>query len=118
MAYAYLCDASQAIVADVWLYNRCAAPLEPEWQDRAKLPFANPIGFVDGDGPIAPIDNLSQVSVRWAHTDGDIEAHTYIRDVLAGVLLPGAAPGWSAMAAKDGPLAKVLDGQVSTFVEE
>jgi hypothetical protein len=114
VAYAYLCDSSQAIIADVWLYNRCQTPVEPEWENRAKLPFANPEEFVKSVGPISPVDGTNDVSVRWEQSRAGSKAFVYIRDVLAGMLADGATPGWSVMAAKDGPLALVLDPAIAS----
>ncbi|WP_375157246.1 hypothetical protein [Bradyrhizobium sp. RDT46] len=47
VAYAYMLDRNGKICSDVWLYNRCPAPIEPEWHDAANLPFANPASLVN-----------------------------------------------------------------------
>src|ERR687898_201513 len=57
VAYAYLLDDGR-IVADVWLYNRAAAPEAPEWRDRSKAPFLNPRGFTS-EVPFLPPANES-----------------------------------------------------------
>src|ERR1044072_4991065 len=62
-AYAYLLDAG-SIVADVWLYNRIPAPERPEWPDRSKMPFANPLGFAASD-PSPPVTNEQDVVFEW-----------------------------------------------------
>lgn len=110
VAYAYLLDESEAIVGDVWLYNRCASPPVPEWKNPEKMPFANPIGFVKGDEDFVPVKDISEVKVQWeSSSDGAVKANLFIRDELFAVLVEGAKPGWSILAAKDGPLAKVLE---------
>ena len=45
VAYAYLLAPDEHIVSDVWLYNRCESPLQPEWPDQEKIPFANPASY-------------------------------------------------------------------------
>lgn len=64
VAYAYLLNKDGAIVSDVWLYNRCLPPSEPEWKNPEKMPFANPIGFVKAIQDFSPIQNISEVSVQ------------------------------------------------------
>ena len=107
VAYAYLLDSDQQIVSDVWLYNRCDTPVKPEWTDPDKLPFANPAGFVRLDGAIMPINRAEEVEIVWIQVSG-VMAQIHIRNTLAGVLALDARPGWSVMAAKDGPLARML----------
>ena len=114
VAYAYLCNSSQAIIADVWLYKRCQTPVEPEWEDRTKLPFVNPVEFANSAGPILPVDSTNDVSVRWEQLQAGSKAFIYIRDIFAGLLIDGAKPGWSVMAVKDGPLALVLDPTIAS----
>ena len=49
VGYAYLIDSRGEICGDVWLYNRCPAPAEPEWNDPGNdpsdAPFAKSIGL-------------------------------------------------------------------------
>jgi hypothetical protein len=35
------------IIGDVWLYNHGEAPVEPEWEDPSRMPFANPKEFTN-----------------------------------------------------------------------
>lgn len=110
VAYAYLLNPQQEFVADVWLYNRCQTPAEPEWTDPSRLPFANSSEFFKGAEVAAPVDDISDVTVQWQHSkDGRATAHVFIRNRLFGKFSEGDKPGWSLLAARDGPLAKVLD---------
>lgn len=108
VAYAYLLDAEGRICGDVWLYNRCPTPKEPEWTDRDKAPFANPEAFVDTTKEFPLPDSADDVSVAWGRHDDACEARVFIRGRLAAKLVSGAKPGWSVLARQDGPLANVL----------
>ena len=110
VAYAYLLDENDAIVSDVWLYNRCTTPSEPEWTNMEKMPFANPIGFVKFNGNFSPVADISEVTVQWGCSDvGLVRADIFLRDELFAILVDGETPGWSKLAFKNGPLAKVLE---------
>ena len=102
-AYGYL-RLGEDIVADEWLYNHGHPPREPRWNDPAMTPLANPVGFASEER-FEPITDPNQVQVRWA---GPGVADIYLRGTLHAKLEPGAKPGWSRLALKDGPLAKVL----------
>ena len=108
VAYAYLLDAEGKIVGDVWLFNRVDAPSEPEWTDPEMAPFANPADYVrDFDGYDAL--RCSDFDVVWGRmSEGAVKATICHRGTRLAVIGEGTKPGWSAMAAKDGPLAKVL----------
>ena len=106
VAYAYLLENGK-IIGDVWLYNRGDTPDEPEWTDRTKMPFANPREFVS-DSSVEPAEDENDIDVEWKHEHGQTEGSVFLRGMLLGKLRPGANPGWSALAIKDGPLAKVL----------
>jgi len=109
VGYAYLRDPAGTFVGDVWLYNRCETPEDPEWRDREKLPFANPAGFARDHGDFAPVNDASEVTVTWVPpTANKVRACVFVRGELFGVLEDGAKPGWARPARKDGPLAKVL----------
>ena len=104
--YAYLLDAEGKIVADCWLYNRGAAPLENEWNTPKNMPFANSIGYIkpeyaDGFGPI---HNEDELHIDWSQRGVDI----LVRGQLFARVIVDAKPGWSRLVAKDGPLALVL----------
>ncbi len=103
VAYAYL-RCGEEIVADVWLYNRCAAPQEPEWKDRSRLPFANPVGF-SKENEIGPIRSDADVNVQW----DDGTARVYLHGRLWAILRRGEKPGCCLLATKSGPLAKPLE---------
>jgi len=107
VAYAYLLEEGR-IVADVWLYNRAAAPETPEWRDPTAAPFANPRGFAS-DEHFAPVADESEVEFSWS--DGPDE-QTVLRVIIRGEyharLVPGSKPGWCRLAIKNGPLALPL----------
>lgn len=103
VAYAYLRD-SGAIVSDVWLYNVVPTPETVDWRDQDQMPFLNPRKYCkQGDLPriVEPARvSCAQVSDRFElRYDGELIAQ----------LQPGARPGWSKLAAEDGPLALRLD---------
>jgi len=108
VGYAYLLDPEGQISGDVWLYNRCPAPKEPEWSDREKAPFANPTPYVDPTKELSLPSSGDDFSVEWRDDGGVCEARVFIQRELAAKLISGAKPGWSALARKDGPLARVL----------
>lgn len=110
VAYGYLLDAVEKIIADVWLYNRCETPREPEWQTPDLLPFANPMEYAKDHSGVTPVEDASEVTVQWVPLGGDqMRAIISIRGDIFGIIENGSKPGWSLMAAKDGPLAKVLE---------
>jgi hypothetical protein len=108
VAYAYLLDHDKQICSDVWLYNRRPTPIEPEWHDREGAPYANPAPFVDDREIFALPRSGDDFSVEWKREDSSYLARVHIRTTLAAVLADGHKPGWSVLAKKDGPLAKVL----------
>lgn len=109
VAYAYLKHFNK-IVGDVWIYNRCETPDEPEWRDRTKAPFANPRAYTLADGRMRDPVALDDVQVRWDADDGHVTAYIYISGDLVASVREGDKPGRSKFAAKDGPLAKRLEG--------
>lgn len=110
VAYAYLLDENGTIVSDVWLYNSAETPQMPEWQDKRLMPFANPIDYVDVEWSAKTplIENEADVQVTWEVEGGMLSAYVHLFGELFAVLQSGAKPGWSRLAAKSGPLAKVL----------
>lgn len=115
VAYAYILDDAGDICGEVWLYNRCAAPDEPEWSSPDKLPFANPKGYVRTDAGFELPTSASDFSVRWSRADdGGCQAEILIRDRLVARLTRGGRPGWCVLAAQDGPLARMLAEDQST----
>ena len=107
VAYAYL-KQGKSIVGDVWLYNRCPTPDQPEWKDRSKLPFANCKGFVTQEGRLHETVTLEDVSVNWQYEGENPKAFVYLFGGLAAAVGVGDKPGYSRFALKDGPLAKQL----------
>ncbi|WP_170326038.1 hypothetical protein [Ruegeria arenilitoris] len=104
--YAYLLDEGGKVTADCWLYNRKAAPVENEWKFSKNMPFANSAEYVKPEftGGFNPPKNDGELSVGWT----DQGAELFIRDRLFARLVVGSKPGWSRLAAKDGPLALML----------
>lgn len=107
VAYAYLRQ-DERIVGDVWLYNRGRAPLEPEWRDRTKMPFANPAGYVV-PGVFPPIAMADEVTCTWSEGETGYVVDLYVRGQHHARLVPGAKPGWCRLAAVDGPVARRLE---------
>ncbi|MCC8967306.1 hypothetical protein H8A95_34520 [Bradyrhizobium sp. Pear76] len=108
VAYAYLLDCDGRIRSDVWLYNRCQTPVEPEWYDPTRMPFANPAPFATDDLSFSPPDSPGDITVEWGDSDSPDDANVFISGKHFARLRVGMKPGWSALAAKDGPLAQVL----------
>jgi hypothetical protein len=108
VCYAYMIDENGQICSDVWLYNRCQAPAEPEWHSRENAPFANPAPFSCQNSDFGLPRSAEEFSVKWTEA-GDFEvAKIYLFDRYLAKLMHGAKPGWSRLAAKDGPLAQTL----------
>ena len=105
VCYAYLYDADGKIGGDVWLYNRGPGP---KWfEDARGIPPRNPEQFVaDAQFPLPR--SGEDFSAQWWREGGVLYARVFIRKALVGILVPGKKPGWSIMAKKDGPVAKVL----------
>lgn len=106
VAYAYLLE-NEDIISDVWLYNVCPTPDQPEWQDRRKMPFANSKEYA-ATAMVQRAKNESEILFEW-QTDGTIRTcGIYLRGELLATLAAGHKPGHGAMAIKDGPLANAL----------
>ena len=106
VCYAYLLDAEGRRAGDVWLYNRAEAPNNFD-DARSGLPPRNAVSFVADADFLLP-KSPDEFSVQWQH-QGDIRyVRILIRNELLAVLAPGVIPGWSVLAKKDGPVAKVL----------
>jgi hypothetical protein len=105
VAHAYLLH-ERRIVADVWLYNRSAAPEAPNWRDPSSAPFLNPRAYASSE-PFPPVTDESEVDFDWS---SDAAGSPILRILIRGEdharLVPGSKPGWSRLAAKDGPLAR------------
>jgi hypothetical protein len=104
VAYAYLRNASEQTVADVWLYNRQGTPELPEWGDRALLPFRNPLGYAQ---EWSPPTSLAEADARvvWAKTEKEEpRAAVHLWGEQFAILEPAARPGWSRLALEPGPL--------------
>ena len=109
VAYAYLSEGSK-IAGDVWLYNRFPAPEKPEWRDRSKIPFLNPVPYVV-ESDFHPLTDNNEVSCEWLYengTDSLDRVLIFVRGQRFAEIGLGMTPGYSVLAKKDGPLAKVL----------
>jgi len=99
-------------MADVWLYNRCKAPAEPEWTDCERAPFANPADFVRSAPDFELPETSADIGFMWSRNErGEACATILSRGRVIGQLHAGSKPGWARAAAKDGPLARVLLGR-------
>jgi hypothetical protein len=108
VGYAYLLDDNRKICGDVWLYNRCPTPEQPQWHERDNAPFANPVPFVDRDMIFLLPDSATDMTVEWDVESDAATARIYLDRELFAKLNDGSKPGWARLAAKDGPLARVL----------
>lgn len=108
VAYAYLKNAHDAIVGDVWVYNRCRAPERSEWKDKANIPFANCAGFASDVEMMTRSINDGDVAVEWQYDKGSPVARIYLFNELYAVVGVGDKPGSARLATKNGPLAKVM----------
>ena len=106
------------ITAAAWLYNLAPAPDKPDWEqpDAAeRIPFLNAKAYIKED-PFAPIATLRDVRVFWSEAvEGRQAVALKVRGMLLAILLTDSLPGWSARAAKDGPIAKALDDDGRAF---
>ncbi len=109
VAYAYLHDSHNAIIGDVWLYNRCAAPTCAEWQDKKNIPFANCQGYMSEEGRMTRQIIAMDVALEWEYENGRPEAYVYIVDDLYGIVGPGDKPGFARFATRNGPLARTIE---------
>jgi hypothetical protein len=104
VAYAYL-KGDGAIVADVWLYNVAATPCDEDaWRDPTQLPFLNPRRYCRSN-PMPRITDQSRISCAMGFEFVEVS----IDGELIARLEPGRKPGWSKLAAIEGPLALPLD---------
>src|SRR5262249_26798056 len=107
VAYGYLKE-NKVIVGDVWLYNRCQTPARPEWNDRNNIPFANCTPYASEDGTLAKVITANDIRVDWKQQNERPAAYIYLFNELYGVVGVNDKPGYARLAAKDGPLARVL----------
>ena len=107
VAYAYF-KSGNAILGDVWLYNRCPTPVQPEWDDRGNLPFANSKDYMMEAGHVRQTITIEDVGVDWQYAGEGPKAFVYIFSELTAIVGVHDKPGYSRFASKDGPLAKPL----------
>src|SRR5262249_49227372 len=115
VCYAYIHDATGTIIADLWLYNR--GP-NPKWFEEPRgTPPRNPEQFV-ADERFALPESGDDFTAQWWQSGGVLYSRVFLRKALVGILAPGIKPGWSVLAKKDGPVAKVLTPSSPSNVEE
>src|SRR5271157_5368984 len=107
VAYAYL-KKGNAILGDVWVYNRCPTPDQSEWKDRGNLPFANCKGYMKDEGRVNTPVILDDINVEWEYAGGQVRAFVYICGDLVACVGLGEKPGFARYASRDGPLAKLM----------
>jgi hypothetical protein len=107
VAYAYLIK-GDTIVGDVWLYNRCSAPDQSEWENPENLPFANLPEFTSVDGHFELAVQMGDILVNWQYTGKQARAFVFLNGALVASVGEGEKPGYCRFALKDGPCAKVL----------
>ena len=108
VAYGYL-KKKDKIIGDVWLYNRCSTPDQPEWSDKANIPFANCRQYMMEEGRLQKSISVQDVLVDWKYEEEKAIAYIYLFKDLYGVVGPDYKPGYARFASKDGPLAKVME---------
>jgi len=107
VAYAYLKEAG-IIVGDLWLYNRCPTPPEPEWHDRTHIPFALSRDFVADGGRLTRAVGSADVRVKWQYEADAPVAYVYVFEDLYGVVGVGDKPGYARYVVADSRLARVM----------
>ena len=106
VAYSYLLRVGE-IVSDVWLYNRTAAPLERPWKAGVHPPYLNPVEYCRENTARLP-DTIDDVKIEWQQQGPNTTALVKIVGILFATLSSSEKPGRALLAAKDGPLARVL----------
>jgi hypothetical protein len=110
VAYAYVVKAGK-VVGDVWLYNRGATPVTPEWESpnpTGLLPFKNPSPLAAAV-PFDPVTDSRDVAIFWFRDEaGRVGADISIRGRRHARVLEGVKPGWCVLASREGPIARTL----------
>lgn len=110
VAYAYLKEkAAGTIVGDVWLYNRCPSPADPEWSDPANAPFANPQAYVSSEARVLEEVGDCNFIVDWEGAETDVVAYIYLFGDLLAVVGVGDRPGYARLATTSNRLARVME---------
>jgi hypothetical protein len=111
--YAYLLR-DRKIVSDVWLYNRAPTPEKAAWESPEQSPLINPRPFARAEHLFSLPNRKFDLSIGWRRAgDGSLEAEIRLRGQIIAKLIEDEKPGASLMAAKDGPLARMLKRAVS-----
>lgn len=110
VGWAYLLDDGK-IVTDVWLYNHGPAPESP-LASREQGPPRNRAGFASPE-EVTPVTDPGEVTFLWRHDgeSGEVRVDVHLRGVLFGRLVAVVKPGWARMARRDGPCARMLEGE-------
>lgn len=104
MCYAYLRSEEGTTTSDVWLYNRSETPELPDWKQRAAMPFRNPVAYVAAWSPPTDLSS-ADARVHWIDSADGFAAEVWLWGELFALLRPGAKPGWSKLAVREGRLA-------------
>lgn len=106
VAYLYLL-VNGKVVGDVWLYNRSEA--SDKQLSKLDMPFPNPRKFVRDGGVLGFEPSPSDFVAEWITEEMRLEGvKLRIREKLFAIVRIGDKPGFSFLAERDGPLAKVL----------
>jgi hypothetical protein len=103
VAYAYLLR-GETIVSMVWLYNVGTSPVTVDPEDTNSMPFQNPAKYCSSSKALPRLSARSPLRCEWSDSGVSI----FLDNRFIARLEAGVEPGWSILAAKNGPLAKRL----------
>ena len=110
-AYAYIQKNDDEIYCgDVWLYNRCETPAEPQWTGPEVMPCPNSAEYVNAASySILPVKE-DDIDIDYElDEDGNlVRVYIYIKGELIASIADGDKPGYSNLVMKSGPIAKNL----------
>ena len=108
-AYAYVMK-NDEICGDVWLYNRCETPAEPQWTSPDNLPCPNSAEYVNEESySILPVEEDDfDIDYDLDKDSNLVRAYIYIKGKLIASIAEGDEPGYSNLVSKSGPIAKNL----------
>ena len=105
---------NEAIIADVWVYNRSPAPDQPDWENGPEgAPFLNPRAFVRADVSFELPASAKDVSFQWRDCGSSRVVAIFLRGRLAAEVGPELCPGRAVLAKRAGPLAQPLESSIA-----